>query len=310
MPQMITAAKLASINLAVNTAYNKQYDTVESLYKRYCYETTSDAAGELYPRLDLLPGLREWIGDRIITQLSYSTFQINNRTFEQTIGVKREDVEDDRFGILTPAAQLMAQNAANFPDLLAAALLLVGHTTPCYDGQNFFDVAHPDFDRTGTATTSSNYVTAQGGDTNGAPWFLLDTRQVLRAMIFQKRRPFVLTPRFSLTDPTVFEKNEFLWGTDGRCNAGFGIWQTAVMCTAPLNAKYFEIARTAMASHHRPDGSPLNIRPNLCMVPSTNLGPANSLFKGQYMDPSEAGGIIQSNRWMGACEVLENYWLN
>ena len=310
MAQMITAPKLASINLAVNTAYNKQFGLTPTIYDKFAYKATSTGDGELYPRLDLIPGLREWIGGRVYNQLSETAFQIKNRTFEESISIRREDIEDDRFGILTGAAQLLAQNAAAFPDLLVAKLMLAGHITPCYDGQNFFDTAHPDFTSAGAAITSSNYIVATGGDTNGAPWYLVDDRQVLRPIIYQERRPFVITPRVALTDPNVFDLDQFVWGLDGRCNAGFGIWQTAVMCTAPLNGKYFEIARNAMTSRRRPDGTPMNIAPTLCVVPSVNLGPAKSLFDGQYMDPSESGGIIQSNRWMGACKVLEDPWLN
>ena len=317
MVQQITPAVLSSINLGVSTAFNRQFGLSPSFYKRFCYEAPSTGSGEFYPRLDLLPGLREWIGDREINMLSQTNFQIMNRTFEGTIAVKREDIEDDKFGILAPAAEQLGQNAGNLPDLLVAQLLKNGHATPTYDGQNFFDVAHPDYTGIGaaggaSATTSANYFTANipAGEVNGAPWYLFDTRQILKAVIFQTRRAFDVIAKFNPEDPDVFWQNQYVWGVDGRCSAGFGIWQTAVMSTAPLNQKNFALARTAMASHHRPDGSPLAILPTLCVVPTALLGNAKTTF-GAYADSSiNATTTVMENPWKDACEILENPWLN
>ncbi len=310
MAQMITAAKLDSINTAVSTAFNEQFEVAESIYEAFTYVAGSESAEEFYPRLDQLPGLREWIGDRIFNELSYSGFSIKNKTFEGTITAKREDIEDDKYSILKPAAGQLGQKAKNLPDLLIARLLKAGHTTPTYDGQNFFDTAHPDWDSTGATTTSANYFPAPAGQTAVSPWYLFDTRQILKALIFQKRRPFNLVPLFDLTSEDVFKKNQFVWGVDGRCNAGFGIWQTAIMSTAPINAANYESIRASMTSHHTPAGEPLGIRPTLWVGPSTLIGAANRLFKGQYADASVNGGVVMSNEWEGDCKVLENPWLS
>jgi phage major head subunit gpT-like protein len=307
MALQVTFPVLTSINNAVNTAYNVQIDAVDSVYTEFSSETNSTGAAEVYPRLDLISGLREWIGDRVVQQLGLHTFSITNRLFEETISVLRTDIEDDKYGFLGQAAQQLGQNAGELPDLLAAQLLIAGNTIPCYDGQNFFDPSHPQYDKYGNATTVANYFPGSGGNI-GPAWYLFDTRKVIKPMIHQKRRPFEIIPKFSMTDPSVFFNKEFVWGVDGRMNMGFGIWDLAAMSTLPLTAANFNIVRTAMMSHHKPNGAPLNIKPTIWVGPSTLYGTAKKLFEGEY--DLDSTNVIASNPWKGACRVVENTWLN
>ena len=301
---LITFPALRSINQAVSTAYNVQIDAVESMFRLFSSENSSDGEAEIYPRLDLISGLREWIGDRVVQQLGLHTFSIYNREFEETISVKRSQLEDDRFGFLGQAAQQLGQNAGELPDLLSSQLLAVGDTTPCYDGQNFFDPSHPQFDKTGAATTVANFFSG-----TGPAWYLFDNRKVIKPMIYQKRRPFVITPMFSLTDEAVFTRGEYRWGVDGRMNMGFGIWDLMVKCTVPLTGANYAAARLAMMSHHKPNGAPLNIRPTHLMVPSTLKATATKLIKGEF-DIDNTGANPQSNPWRDDVIVVENTWLN
>lgn len=304
MPTQITAAALETMNATISLAFNDQLYATTSMFGKWCQETSSDAAENVYPRLDMLQGLREWIGERVVNQLSEVTFTIRNKTFEGTVAVKREDIEDDKYGIIAPIASQMGQNAAQLPDILSTALLKAGHTTPCYDGQNFFDTAHPSFDGSGNATTLANY-TAGANPT----WYLMDTTKVLKPGIVQRRRPFRTVARFSLTDPAVFDRNEFVWGVDGRLNVGFGIWQLAYASSAPLTPANIIAARAAMASYRRPDGTPMGIMPNVLMTNSTLFPTAKSIYADGF-DPTEAPGSLAPNLARGLVEPLENPWLN
>lgn len=61
-------------------------------------------------------------------------------------------------------------------------------------------------------------------DTNN--WYLADTTQVLKGLIMQMRKQPQITALNSLTDDSVFWRNEFVWGVDYRGEAGYGLWQT------------------------------------------------------------------------------------
>lgn len=58
-------------------------------------------------------------------------------------------------------------------------------------------------------------------------WFLLCTNRFLKPIIFQKRKPIKLTSLTKDDDENVFMRDEFIWGADGRSNAGYGFWQMA-----------------------------------------------------------------------------------
>ena len=305
MAIQITAPLLGSINNAVNMAFNTQLFATSSLYQRFTLDTTSTGAAEVYPRLDMIQGIREWVGDRMVQSVSELSFTITNKDFEQTIGVKRTDIEDDRYGILSVLAQEMGQNAARFPDLLIAKLMLAGHTTATYDGQNFFDTAHPTFDSSGNAgPTVANYVAG-----SGPAWFLFDTKRVVKPLIYQKRKPFVLLPKFNPTDPQVFWNKEFEWGTDGRGNAGFGMWQLGYMSNAALTHDALIAARTAMASIRRPDGTPMGIMPDLLVVSPTNFPAAKALYLNDFQPLIAPATSLVPNQVKGMFEPLENPWI-
>ncbi len=306
MPTVITFPTLQSVNDAVSLAYLQGLMGVgQPIYKRFAYDAPSTGRQEIYPMLSGLSGLREWVGDRVVKSLGLSTFTIANKTFEETIAVKREDIEDDRFGMLTPAAQEMARNAANLPDLLIAALMKAGHTTLTYDGHNFFDTAHPNYTSTGAPNTVANYVTGAGPS-----WYLLDVSRTIRAFIYQTRRPYRIVPRFSMTDPVVFDNDEYVWGVDGRSNAGFGLWHYAYRSDTTLNLANLITARTTMASLRRPDGAPMGIAAAnslLLVVPTALYNTAKAYAENEF-DP--LAGTLTPNTMRGMVTAIEDPWLN
>ncbi|HQU16630.1 MAG TPA: Mu-like prophage major head subunit gpT family protein [Gammaproteobacteria bacterium] len=308
----ITFPALQSINDNVSMLFNDQLWAVGTRYDRFSLTATSTGAAEVYPRLNMLPGLREWLGDRVVNSLSQTTFTITNRLFEETIAVARTDIEDDRLNLLAPIAGELGANAGRLPDILSAGLLKVGHQTIIYDGQNFFDTAHPDYTSTGAPTTSPNF--AAGAST---PWFLFDVSRNLKPLIFQRRRPFQIIPKFSMTDQQVFWNKEFEWGVDGRCNVGFGIWQLAYMSQMPLTVENLQAARTQMASYRRPDGSPMGVRGTLLVVPSSLYPQAKALAENEMIPNTYSNSYVANsqvtlypNPLRGMFGAFEDEWLN
>ena len=303
----ITFPALASINDAVNTAYNTQLFQAPRVFDRFTYDAKSTGRQEIYPMMALLPGLREWIGDRVVNSLSAQSFAIRNKTFEETIGIRREDVEDDQFGILTGIAKQLGQDAANLADRLVASLMKNGANAVSLDGQNFFDVAHPNPTATGAPGTIANYMPG-----NGPPWFLIDSTWVWKPFIWQTRRPFEIIPLFSLTDPLVFQNQEFQWGVDGRANAGYGFWQLAFLSQAPMTVANIVAARTAMASIRRPDGTPLGVTPNLLVVPTALFVDALAYQVNDFIpiDAVTGATTLAPNPLKGLMTTVEDKWLN
>lgn len=301
----VNSATLGAINNGLQTSFNSQLYRADSPHARFCYAATSTGREEVYANLALLRGPREWLGDRIAQQLSQGQFTIRNRSFEQTITVGRVDIEDDRVGMYAPIAAEMGEAARVFPATLVAALIKSGKTTVGYDGQNFFDTDHAGWDAAGAViNTVSNY---QSGASPG--WLLIDNTRVLKPFIVQTRVPFSLTTRFNPDDPNVFDRDEFLWGTRGRMNVGFGLWQLAFYSEAAFTKANLIAARTAMGSIYRPDGSPMGIMPNMVVVPSTLYPKAMSFYRNNQV--MNAGGTaLEDNDIVNMFEPVEFPWLN
>jgi phage major head subunit gpT-like protein len=65
----------------------------------------STAKDETYGWLGMFPHLREWIGPRHVKGLKAHGFRIENRKFEATVEVPRDDLADDRAGFRGRAVQ-------------------------------------------------------------------------------------------------------------------------------------------------------------------------------------------------------------
>ena len=135
---VITPQTLRGIYVAFNTIFNKALTEVQPLYTEIASVIPSTTDSETYAWLGDIPGMREWIGDREVQNLTASSYVIRNKDFELTVGVDRNAIEDDKLGLYNVSIQMLAQSAAAHPDELLAS----GFTEKCFDGQPFFSNAH------------------------------------------------------------------------------------------------------------------------------------------------------------------------
>lgn len=299
---IINSATLQALRTMVRSEFQKALVNTDPSYKKIASVVPSNTKSNTYGWLGSMPAFREWIGDRVINSIKEHGYSITNRTFENTIGINRDDVEDDTLGIYTPMVQSLAQEGQEFPNELVYELLMNGFGTACYDGQNFFDVDHPvntKHDGTGTDNSVSNVLV--DGAYTGKPWYLMDTTRPLKPLIFQERRKLALNTLFNPTDPAAWVKNEFQFGADLRCEAGFGFWQLAFAAKAELNATNIWAAKKAMSNFTRDGGKKLKVRPNLLVVSSDDEERATKLLTRDFIDE---GGTTVNNELKGKFELL------
>lgn len=295
---LINAANLRTLYTGFSTAFQGGFSGVSPLYTRIAQTVPSSTRSNEYGWLGQMPRIREWIGDRVIQNIATQGYTIRNRSFESTISVDRDDLEDDNLGIYSPLFTEFGRQSATFPDELVWDLFLKGFTTNCFDGQFFFDTDHPVLDANGVAYSVAN---TDGG--NGTPWFLVDPSRSIKPIIYQTRRPFDLTRMDSTTDEAVFNRKEYRYGTDGRCNVGFGFWQLAWGSKQTLDAAHYEAARVGLGSLKADYGRPLGITPSLLIVPPSLEGAARKLVVNDF----DAAGA--TNTWKGSAEILVVPWL-
>lgn len=298
----INAASLQTLRTMVRAEFQNALLNVEPLYKKVASVVPSNTKSNTYGWLGSMPSFREWIGDRVINSIKEHGYTITNRTFENTIGISRDDVEDDTVGTYKPMVAMLAQEGMEFPDELVFDLLAAGFTSLCYDGQNFFDTDHPvnaEHDGTGADSSVANMVL--DGAYTGEPWFVLDTTRPLLPLIFQERRKLDLNTLFNPTDPAVWTKNEFQFGADMRCEAGFGFWQMAFGNKRALNADNLWDTIEKMKGFTRDGGKKLKIRPSLLVVPASLEKVATKLLTRELVDEN---GTSVENELKGKLELL------
>lgn len=287
-------AALKAAGVGFNASFQRGLSSGSNLKDRVATTIKSTTKSQEYGWLGKAPRFREWIGDRVINSMQKNGYTLTNRSFENTIAVDRDDFDDDNLGTYGPLFEELGDAARSFPDELVFALLKAGFTTECYDKQYFFDTDHPVLDEAGKMISVAN---TDGG--SGTPWFLMDVSRPLKPLIFQDRKPFTnLIRKDQETDDNVFTRKEFVYGSDGRCQVGFGFWQMAWGSKQTLNAANYEIARVGISSMKADYGRPLNLNPRLLVVPPSLEGAANAIVKSALVNGGE------TNKWAGTADVL------
>lgn len=288
---LINTENLAGIFRGFRLLFKQFFDGRTSFWEKLATKVTSSTGSETYAWLMNIPQMREWIGDREVKNLSADDYTIKNKTFESTIAVPRDAIEDDTIGVFRPAIGMMAEEAKSFPDTLVADLLRNGTVNKCYDKQAFFSGSHKiakanvsnkgtkklTVDSYGAAraammslkndegkslritpnllvvppalegiarkilfaqqidgTDNIYYHSAEllvlpelaGDDT---AWYLLDTSKPIKPFIVQERRAADFTALDKPDDVNTFMRNQYLYGTSWRGNAGYALWQLAYM---------------------------------------------------------------------------------
>lgn len=294
----VTRGNLNTLFVAFNAAFKQGLGQAPSQYQRIATVVPSTTKSNEYGWLGKIPGMREWIGDRVVHGIATHGYTIKNKPFELTVGVDRDDIEDDNIGIYTPMMESMGESVAAQPDELVFSLLKAGTSTACYDGQNFFDTDHPVLDASGKTVTQSN-LDAGGA---GPYWYLLSTKRALKPLIFQNRKNPNFVSMDTETDEAVFSRKEFRYGVDARRNVGFGFWQMAYASNKELTAENLQAAYTAFTERTGDQGRPLGLVPDLLVVRP------NLKFKAaQILTAAQIAGT--DNVMKGLVDVLDSPWL-
>jgi phage major head subunit gpT-like protein len=295
---IISQATLDALRVSYNAAFKNGLGMAPPQKDKVAMTIRSATAENRYGWLNQMPGLREWIGARVIQNLAESTYAIVNKHFEETVGVDRNDIEDDNLGQYGMLMTRLGEAAAAFPEQLVWNALKAGFTTNCFDGQFFFDTDHPIVLEDGSTGT---YANTDGG--SGTPWFLLCTNQSIKPIIYQERKPATFVSKDRETDDNVFSQRRFVYGVDLRCNVGYGLPQMAWGSKQTLNATNYATARAALMAMKGDGGRPLGLVPNLLVVPPSLESAGRKLLNSEYA----SGG--ETNEWKGTAELLVVPWL-
>jgi phage major head subunit gpT-like protein len=151
----ISANNLTTLFTGFDTIFQKGFEMAPSYYDKICSIVPSSTSQTLYPWLGRTTGFREWVGDRVLQALEAHAYTIVNKTFEDTVGIERERIEDDQYGVYAPVIEQLGWDAKTHPDQLIFGMMKsavfgvpisIGKITMpvpiCYDGNNIYST-HP-----------------------------------------------------------------------------------------------------------------------------------------------------------------------
>lgn len=148
----INRANLDSLYTGFTTKLQEGFGMAPRPFERFGMTVASSTSMETYGWLMLLSRMRKWAGDRIVQNVESELMTLVNEDYEHTVGVSRNDIEDDKLGIYGPLFQQLGADAAALWDRLAL-LALVGNGL-WLDGAAFFGTT-----RKYGGNTISNYAT-------------------------------------------------------------------------------------------------------------------------------------------------------
>ncbi|CAM3932734.1 MULTISPECIES: Mu-like prophage major head subunit gpT family protein [Pseudoalteromonas] len=295
---LVTPALLTALFTGFKTEFEAGKSEATPQFTKIASVIKSTSASNTYGWLGKFPSLAKWVGDRNIQSMKAHAYTITNDDYESTVGVDRNDIEDDNLGVYSPIFKEMGSAAAIHPDEMCFELLAAGFTTLCYDGQNFFDTDHPvapNADGTGAAVSTANM--AEDVAYEGEPWFVLDTSKALKPIIFQERKKPQLLAMTKVDDEAVFTSKQYRYGVDCRDAAGFGFWQLAFANKRALTADNLWDSIEKMRSFTADGGRKLGIKSTMLVVPASMEKLATRMLERELDSNS-------SNELKGRLELL------
>ena len=136
-----TAAYTATLR-GLTVKFDNMVEAATPIYGEFCTEVPSVRKSEGYGFLGNMPGVREWLGDRVFNRLKGARFAIENRLWESSLEIEKTDLEDDVLNMYGPILEQMGVEAAYHPDELLFEAIVAGDSAECFDGQYFFDTDH------------------------------------------------------------------------------------------------------------------------------------------------------------------------
>jgi phage major head subunit gpT-like protein len=193
---LLTGATIAALQTTFDQQFRSGYADSPTYSQNFTTTVPSSVRTNTYGWMARLPSMRQWIGARTIQNLTTHDYTLTNLPYELTIGVDRDDIEDDNLGVYSPMFQEMGRAASKLMDQRVRTALQAGATTGlCFDGNAFFDTTH-DLDPagnqsnnfTGTALTAANYAS---------------TRQTMMAYTGEDGEPLGVMPNLLIVPPQL-----------------------------------------------------------------------------------------------------------
>jgi phage major head subunit gpT-like protein len=139
---IITQSVLRALQTGFSTIFRSAYRDTPTQVDKLATIVSSSHKIETYGWMKRLLEMREWIGPRVIQGLGTHAYTLENKSYEATLKVDREEIEDDSLGLFDARAAELGRVAARIWDRLLVDALVAGTSGLGFDGLPFFSASH------------------------------------------------------------------------------------------------------------------------------------------------------------------------
>jgi phage major head subunit gpT-like protein len=139
---LVTSAAVQALQVTFLRLFNEGWRNTQIWGTQMATQVPSSTRSNTYGWMKRILKMRKWYGPRLIQNLSNHGYSLTNEPYELSIGVDRDDFEDDMLGVYNPVASELGRQSAKWQDQVLKLLLQSGTTGLGFDGQPFFSATH------------------------------------------------------------------------------------------------------------------------------------------------------------------------
>jgi phage major head subunit gpT-like protein len=155
--KFLDRAKLEAAYITFSTLFDMVLTRVPTMFQDLCTVMPVSDSEVQFKWLGDVPAMERWIGPRAIAKLRAETHRITSEDWANGIEVARDDIADDKLGLLNPRISSLAEEGMWRMEKLVFDYLNGGFGATqgvCYDNQYLIDSDHTASGSGGTAQTN------------------------------------------------------------------------------------------------------------------------------------------------------------
>jgi len=141
---LITKTAISILQTTFSMLYGAAWSETPNWYQNIATVIPSSTKTNTYGWMQRILQMREWVGPRLFQNLNTHSFVVENKDWELTVKVPRNDFADDNLGIWSPLMSEMGRQGKKLPDILVQGALQAGSAAASlgFDGLPFFSALH------------------------------------------------------------------------------------------------------------------------------------------------------------------------
>lgn len=285
----LTKTLIENLQVGFRSDFDKAWRETPIWGDQLAMTVPSSTRTNTYGWMARLLKMRKWDGPRIIQNLKTHAYMLENEPFEATVGVDRDDINDDMLGIYSPMFSELGRVGRKWSDQTLKTALQAGTTNTGFDDVAFFASTH-DLDPAGNQ--SNNFTGNALSTTNFAT-----TRAAMMSYTGEDGEPLGVMPGLLIVPPQLENTAHTIVtaerGASGSTNVQKGQARVLVVPELANEGTTWYLADTSSAI------KPLvwQLREAVKMVALTDVTDENVFMHKQYLYGLEGRGVAGYGPW-------------